>query len=82
MEHESEGDTNCSRCSSDDPQRIAKGTEWLKIQRSGNHSDDSIIKIGQDPGKSPGDLKRLAAIQNPVKKHPLMLEWKTPKVKE
>ena len=35
----------------------------------------SIIEIGQNTEKSPGDLRRLAVTQTPVKDHQLM--WKT-----
>ena len=59
MEHEGDGDTNCSWCTWNDPQRIGKGTRRLKNQRtSGNHPDYSIIKIGQNNEMSPGDLRR------------------------
>ena len=33
----------------------------------------SIIKIGQNTGKSPGNLRRLAITQTPVRKHQLTL---------
>ena len=36
---------------------------------SGDHRDYSIIKIGQNSQKSPGDLRRLAVTQTPVKNH-------------
>ena len=36
----------------------------------------SIIEISQNTEKSPGDLKRLAVTQPPVKDHQLMLMWK------
>ena len=31
-----------------------------------NHRDNSIIKIGQNIKKNPGDLRRLAVSQNPL----------------
>ena len=34
-----------------------------------NYLDDSIIEIGRNTQKSPGDLRRLAVIQIPVKYH-------------
>ena len=37
----------------------------------------SIIEISQNTEKSPGDLRRLAVTQIPVKDHQLMLMWKT-----
>ena len=39
----------------------------------GDHPNDSIIENGQNTEKSPGDLKRLAVIQTPVKNHRLTL---------
>ena len=38
---------------------------------SGNHPNNNIIEDGQDTGKSPGDLRRLAVTQSPVKDHQL-----------
>ncbi len=34
---------------------------------SGDHAYYSVIKIGQDTEKSPGDLRKLAINQTPVK---------------
>ena len=48
--------------------RIDKGTRGLGNKRtSGDHPNDSIIKIGQNAEKSPGDLRRLAVTQTPVR---------------
>ena len=44
---------------------------------SGDHPDDSIIKICQNTEKSPGDLRKLDVIQAPVSNHQLTLVWKT-----
>ena len=44
---------------------------------SGDHSNYYIIKNGQNTEKSPGDLRRLAVTQTPVKDHQLTLMWKT-----
>ena len=46
-------------------------------RKSGNHPKDSIIKIGQNAEKSPGDLRRLAVSQTPVEGLRLTLIWKT-----
>ena len=43
---------------------------------SRDHLNRSIIKIGQNTEKSPGELRRLAGTQTPVEDHRLML-WKT-----
>ena len=69
MEHEGGSDANCNWCTWNNPQRIGKGTGRLRNERTGeNHPDYSIIKIGQNTEKSPGDLRRLAVTQTSVKK--------------
>ena len=40
----------------------------------------SIVDNGQNTEKSPGDLRRLAVTQTPVKDHQLTLTWKSLKV--
>ncbi len=39
----------------------------------GDHPNYSIFENGQNTKKSPGDLKRLAVTQTPVKTHQLIL---------
>ena len=39
--------------------------------------NDSIAEDGQNTETSPGDLRRLAVTQIPVKNHQLILMWKT-----
>ena len=47
---------------------LLKELEDIEIKRTGrNHQDYSIIKIGQNTEKSPGDLRKLAVAQIPVK---------------
>ena len=54
--------------------RITKGTRGLGSWRtSGDHPNDSIIENGQNTEKSPGNLRRLAVTQTPVKNHQLTL---------
>ena len=54
--------------------RIIKGPEGLESWReSGDHLNYSIIENGQNTEKSPGDLRRLAVTQTPVKNHQLKL---------
>ena len=78
MEHEDDSVTSCNWCTWNNPQKINKGTRWLRNKKtSGDHSNYSIIKISQNTEKSPGDLSWLAAIQTPEKDHQLMLGWKT-----
>ena len=56
---------------------FTKGTRGLGGWRtSGDHPNDSIIENGQNTKKSPGNLRRLAIIQTPVKKHRQTLKWK------
>ena len=40
----------------------------------GDHPNNSIIKIGKNTKKSPGDLRRLAITQTPLRNARLMLE--------
>ena len=78
MEHESDGDTNCNQCTRYSHQRICKGARRIGNKKaSGDHSNDSTIKIGQNNEKSPGDMRWIAVIQTPVKDYQLMLVWKT-----
>ena len=57
---------------------IIKGTGGLGNRRtSGDHPNYYIIENGQNTEKSPGDLRRLATTQTPVKDHQLAMMWKT-----
>ena len=53
---------------------LLKGLEdlgnWWKC---GDHPNYYFIENGQNTGKSPGDLRRLAVTQTPVKNHQLLL---------
>ena len=51
---------------------LGKGLEELEI-RTRDYPNHRTVKIGQNTEMSPGDLKRLAAIQIPVKDHQLKL---------
>ena len=44
---------------------------------NGDHPNYSILEIGQNTEKSPGDLKRFVVTQTPVGNHQLTLAWKT-----
>ena len=69
MKHKGDGDTNYGWCTRNNLQRIGKGTGRLGNKRiSGNYPNYSIIKIGQNTKKSPGDLRKLAVTQTPGKK--------------
>ena len=53
---------------------LLKGTGGLgSWRKNGDHPNDSIIDNGQNTKKSPGDLRRLAVTQTPVKNHRLTL---------
>ena len=72
MEHESDGDTNSNWCAWCSHQKIGTKTRGLGNKRTwGNHLNYSIIKIGQNNEKSPGDLRRLAVPQTPVEDYQL-----------
>ena len=55
------------------PPKGGKESWRLGNKRSGDNPDFSIIKIGENTGKSPGDLRKLAFIQTLIKKTPLKL---------
>ena len=57
-----------------------KGTGRVGNQRtSGDHPDYSIITIGQNTEKSPGNRRRLTVAKTPVKTRQLTFVWKTHK---
>ena len=67
VEHERDGDKNRNWYSWHSLQRIYIRTGGHGNKRtSGEHPNDSIVEIGQNTGKSPGDLRRLAVNQTPV----------------
>ena len=54
--------------------RIIKGPGGLGSWRTGrDYPNDSITNDGQNTETSPGDLRRLAVTQTPVKNHQLIL---------
>ena len=54
--------------------RVDNETGGLGNKRtSGDHINNSIIKIGQNTEKSPVDLRRFAVTQTPVENHRLTL---------
>ena len=52
---------------------LLKGLEDLEV---GDHPNNNIIENCHNTEKSPGDLRRLAVTQSPVKYHQLKLMWK------
>ena len=78
MKHEGNNYTNRDWCFWCSHQRITKGTGGLEGRRtSGDHPNYNIIENSQNTEKSPGDLRRLAITQTPVKYHQLKLIRKT-----
>ena len=76
MKPENDGD-NCNWCSWNDLLRTYKRAGWLRYQRiSRDHPEYSISKISKKIETSPGDIRKLAFTQTPVKNHQLSLVWK------
>ena len=74
MEHEGDNYTSRDWCFWYSYQRIIKGTGGLGNKRTvGDHPNYYIIENGHNTDKSPGDLRRLAVTQTPVKDHQLTL---------
>ena len=70
MELKGDGNTNCSWCTWNGPQKLGKGTGRIGNQRKNRDQQDyRFVEIGQDTEKSPGNLRRLAVIQTPMKDH-------------
>ena len=56
MESESDGDTNCNCYALNGPQRFGKGIGRDRNRKtSRDHPNYSIVEIGQNTEKSPGD---------------------------
>ena len=69
MENEDDGDTRCNWRARYNQQKVSKGTGGFGNKKtSGDHPNNSIIKISQNTEKSPGNLRRLVT-QTPVKDH-------------
>ena len=70
MEYESDGYTNCNLCFLYSHRKIGTRIGGLgNKSTSGDHPNYSIIEIGKNTEKSPGDLRRLAITQTPVENH-------------
>ena len=52
-------------------QGLVRGPGRVGNQTSQDHPNYSIVEVGQNTEKSPGDLKKLAITQPPVKDHQL-----------
>ena len=67
MKHANDGDTNCNWRTRYSHQRIdTEPGELANKQTSGDHTNYSIVEIGQNTQKSPGDLRRIFLTQTLV----------------
>ena len=74
MEHEGDVDTNYNWCSRNCLQKLGKGTGRIRNQKKNrDHPDISIVEIVQNIPYGPGDQRRLAVTETPVKDQLLML---------
>ena len=64
------GHINFKKCTWNNPQRLGKGLDGVVNRRTnGDHPNYSIVKIGQNTEKSPGDLQRFGVSLAPLKDH-------------
>ena len=54
-------------------------TNRINQRKNWDHLNKSILKIGLNTEKDPGDQRRLAVARILVKDHQLLQVWKTPK---
>ena len=74
MEHEGDSDTDCKWCTWNYNEKINKGSRRPRNNRtSKDHLIYSVIKIGQNTEKSPGDMGGVSVTQTSLKNHQLML---------
>ena len=77
MEHENDDETNYNWCSQYSHQKFDTRTGGLGNNGTGGDWPNySIVEIGQNTEKSPGDLRRHAVTQTPEENHQLTLKWK------
>ena len=73
MENESDGNTNFNWCARYSRQKIGTETRGLEKKKTiGDNPNNSIVEIGQNTEKSPGDLRRLSVTQTLVINHALI----------
>ena len=78
MELDGDNYTNRDWCFWYSHQSIIKGIGGHEGRKtSGDHPNYNNIENGQNIEKNPGDLRRLAVSQTPVKDHQLKLMWET-----
>ena len=70
MEHEGDGGTKCNWSAQNNLHRVGNGDGRFRNQRMNtDHADYSIVKIGQNTEKSPGDLRKFSIAYIPIKDH-------------
>ena len=78
MEHKSDSNTNCDWYATYSRQRINARIGGLGNKRTrGHHPNDSIVEIGQNTEKSPGDLRRVVVTHTLVENYQVTLVSKT-----
>ena len=76
IEHEGNGDTGYNWYVRNDSQSLGNSDRKARYNSSiREHRNYSILKIGQNTEKSPGDLRRLAVTQTPLKDRQQVLVW-------
>ena len=82
VEHVKDNYTNCNLCFWYSHQKIGTKAEGLgNIGTAGEWPIYSIVEIGLNTEKSPGDLRRLAVTETLLENHQLTLMWTTLKEK-
>ena len=69
MQHEGDSNTSCNWRTWNGPQRLGKKTGRVGNRKTNRGHPNYSIKIDQNTEKSPGDLRRLAVTQTPIKGH-------------
>ena len=78
VEHKNDSDTNRTWRTWNSPQRLKIVTARTENQcKNRDHSDYSMVEIGKNTAKSPGDLRRRDVNHIPVKEPQLTLILKT-----
>ena len=75
MENKSDSGNNYNWCALGTVilKNLVQELEDLEMRISGDHPNYSIVEIGQNSKKSPGNLWRLDVTQTPGENHQLML---------
>ena len=70
--YESDGEPNCNWRSWNGPRMLVKKTDRVGNRcKNQDYQIYSIVEIGQNAKKRPGELRRFAVTQNPLKAHQL-----------